>query len=260
MSISEETTRALQDLGLTEYEARAYATLLQKGAMTAREASEISLVPYSKIYEVLGSLERKGWIETESGRPSRHYPRSPLDALETTRLKRESTLRAKENQILRELTPLFEKRGTQERPDIWIVRGEFNILSKIRETIGRATKEILVAVPTPQKEMLNLIVPTLLHIKSQGVRIQLMTSEKAAPEILRDAKNFAEVRLRKQMFGGGIICDGQEVLLLLEEERGGAALAIWSDHIGLARFAKGYFEYLWNDARDRISHSRQIRP
>jgi hypothetical protein len=42
----------------------------------------------------------------------------------------------------------------------------------------------------------------------------------------------------------------------LEEEKGGAALAIWSDHIGLARFAKGYFEYLWNDARDRISQTR----
>jgi sugar-specific transcriptional regulator TrmB len=252
MSISEETAKALQNLGLTEYETKAYVTLLQRGAMTARETSEISLVPYSKIYEVLGSLEKKGWIETESGRPSKHYPRSPLDALETTRLKRESLLQAKESQILRELTPLFEKRESQERPDIWIVRGEFNILSKIRETIGRSTSEILIALPVLPKEMLNLLAPTLAHIKSQGITIQFMISKDVDKEILEQIADFAEVRIRRQMFGGGIVSDVHEVILVLEEEKGGTALAIWSDHVGLARFAKNYFEYLWHDAKDKI--------
>jgi hypothetical protein len=37
-------------------------------------------------------------------------------------------------------------------------------------------------------------------------------------------------------------------MLLLEEEEEGTALAIWADHVGLARFAKNYFEYLWRDA------------
>jgi len=27
-----------------------------------------------------------------------------------------------------------------------------------------------------------------------------------------------------------------------------AALAIWADHLGLARFAKNYFEYLWESS------------
>jgi len=27
-----------------------------------------------------------------------------------------------------------------------------------------------------------------------------------------------------------------------------AALAIWADHPGLARFARNYFEYLWRDS------------
>jgi hypothetical protein len=26
-------------------------------------------------------------------------------------------------------------------------------------------------------------------------------------------------------------------------------LAIWSDHAGLAKFAKNYFEYLWRDSK-----------
>jgi hypothetical protein len=60
-----------------------------------------------------------------------------------------------------------------------------------------------------------------------------------------------EVRVREQMFGGGIIADGREVILLLGQEREEEAigLAIWSDHIGLARFAKNYFDYLWADTK-----------
>jgi len=250
LSIGEKTRRALQDLGLTEYETRAYVALLRRGNMTASEISEMAPVPYSKIYEVLGNLERKGWIETESGRPSKYYPRSPPDALEATRLKRERLLKASETQILGELTPIFERRDSQERPDIWIVRGEFNIMSKTRETIEKSTKEILIAVPGFTKEMLDLVSPTLLHLKNRGVKIQLMTSEDVEKQTLKELCGFAEVRVRGQMFGGGIVSDVQEVMLLLEEEEGRSALAIWSDHVGLARFAKNYFEYLWNDAKD----------
>jgi hypothetical protein len=51
------------------------------------------------------------------------------------------------------------------------------------------------------------------------------------------------------MFGGGLIADGREVILLLGQERDEAiSLGIWSDHIGLAKFAKTYFEYLWHDS------------
>jgi len=250
LSISEKTKRALQDLGLTEYETRAYVALLQRGSTTASEISEMAPVPYSKIYEVLGRLERKGWIETEPGRPSKHYPRSPPDALEATRLRRDRLFKASETQVLGELTPIFQKRESQERPDIWIVRGEFNIMSKIRETMEKSTREILMAVPGFTREMLDLVSPTLLHLKSRGVKIQLMTSEDVEKQTLNEVCGFAEVRVRGQMFGGGIVSDVQEVMLMLEEEEGRAALAIWSDHVGLARFAKNYFEYLWNDAKD----------
>ncbi len=51
------------------------------------------------------------------------------------------------------------------------------------------------------------------------------------------------------MFGGGVISDKKEVLLLLGgENEGEDSLAIWSDHTGLTRFARSYFEYLWSEA------------
>jgi len=247
LPISEKTRKALEDLELTEYEMRGYVALLEHGAMTASRTSEHADVPYSKIYEVLGSLERKGWIETEHSRPSKYYPKSPTEAIATTKMRIEDTFNTSQTQALRELQPLYEKKETHERPDIWIVRGEYNILTKIRETMTRTKRELLIASPVLPELVVASLVPILAHLKEQGVSISIMTNKNVDNESLKIMVDIAKVRVRDQMFGGGVISDSEEVVLLLgEEER--ITLAIWADHIGLAKFAKNYFEYLWRDS------------
>lgn len=247
MPISERTRRSLQELGLTEYETRSYIALLEHGAMTASRISEHANVPYSKIYEVLGSLEKKGWIETEHSRPSKYYPKPPGEAVATTRLRLEDMLNLSGAQVLKELQPLYEKRDTHERPDIWIVRGEYNILAKIRETLTRTRRELLIASPLLPELVVSNLIPVLAHLREQGVSISLMTTKNVSKESLKSLADVADVRIRDQMFGGGVISDSEEVVLLLGEEEK-TTLAIWADHIGLAKFAKNYFEYLWDEA------------
>ncbi len=121
MPVSEKTRRALKEFGLTEYEAKAYVSLVESGALAASELSRIASIPYSKIYEIIGNLERKGWVESEQGRPSKYYAKAPSTALESSRVRFETTLRASEADALLELRPLYEKKGVQEKPDIWIV-------------------------------------------------------------------------------------------------------------------------------------------
>ena len=62
MSISDKTKKSLEKIGLTSYEIKTFSALLKSGEMTASDLSQKSAVPYSKIYEVLGTLEEKGWI------------------------------------------------------------------------------------------------------------------------------------------------------------------------------------------------------
>lgn len=77
-----------------------------------------------------------------------------------------------------------------------------------------------------------------------------MTMKSPMNETMTKLSKLCEVRVREQMFGGGIIADGREVILLLGQEGEEAiALAIWSDHVGLSKFAKNYFEYLWSDSK-----------
>lgn len=248
MTISDKVRRSLQEFGLTGYEIRSYTSLLEIGPATASELSEASDVPYSKIYEVLGSLEKKGWIEMEHGRPSKYYPKPPSVAMEITKSQLENALKTNEALVLDELQPLYEKKGVRERPDIWIVRGNLNVLAKIRETIEHVQKEILAAVPAIPDPIAEMLIPLVKTIAERGVKVQLMTMKSPMSENMAKLTKFCEVRVREQMYGGGIIADSREVILLLGQEGEEAiGLAIWSDHIGLAKFAKNYFEYLWAD-------------
>jgi sugar-specific transcriptional regulator TrmB len=249
LAISDRTRRSLQEFGLTDYEIRSYTSLLEIGPATANELSEASEVPYSKIYEVLGSLEKKGWIEMEHGRPSKYYPKPPSVALEITKSQLENSLKTNEGVILGELQPIYEKKGVREHPDIWIVRGSLNVLSKIRETVEHVQKEILVSVPGIPDATAEMLIPLVRTIVERGVKVQIMTMKRPMTATMVKLTKFCEVRVREQMFGGGIIADGREVILLLGQEGDEAiGLAIWSDHVGLAKFAKNYFEYLWADS------------
>jgi len=91
--VSEEAKRILKEIGLTEYETRIYLSLLEIGPATPSRISEHANVPYSKIYEALNSLEEKGWIEAQSSRPRRYYPKSPTEALDAVKLRLESMMK-----------------------------------------------------------------------------------------------------------------------------------------------------------------------
>lgn len=248
MSVSDRTRIALREIGLSDYEYRAYYTLIISGPMTANQVSRTANLPYSKIYEVLGNLERKGWIEVERGRPMKYYPKPPSEALEVTKLRVQNAFNNSAKQVVEELEPLYRKTGVRERPDIWIVRGEFNIIAKIREMLNETKDELMMLIPVPQKQIMDLLHPILYRLKESGIKIKIMTTTKINSESLKKLVILAQVGIREEMFGGGIISDRKEAMLLLSEEKNEVNLAIWSDHIGLVKISKDYFEYLWSSA------------
>ena len=87
MSVSDQTRKSLEKVGLTGYEIKTFTSLLKTGELTASNLSQQSGVPYSKIYEVLSSLEEKGWIGSDESRPTKYFPKSPNSALQTTKQK-----------------------------------------------------------------------------------------------------------------------------------------------------------------------------
>ena len=246
-NLDEGIRRVLKELGLTLYESAVYMTLIERGVLSASEVSEGTQVPFSKIYEVLNNLERKGWVDVEQGRPRRYFPKPPSEALEVAKRRFEEKVGTWEKTFAQELQPLYEKREMRERPDIWILRGETGVLSKLHEMLSRVRNEVMIAAPQFVEGLAAKAAPLLSRLGVGDIKVSIMiTDDQEGLSVLKQVENV-EVRRRDHLFGGGVIADRREVLLFLGEEEK-PVLVVWSNHTGLVKFASDYFQYLWNSS------------
>ena len=254
MSISDKTRKSLEKIGLTSYEIKTFSSLLKTGELTASDLSQKSGVPYSKIYEVLGTLEEKSWIGSDDSRPTKYFAKSPSTGLDTTKQKLENDFLHNQSIILNELVPLYEKSGVSEKPEIWVLSGAINITTKILEMVDTCRNEVMIAIPEAGEELVKQALPKLRSLHDKGVKITILTSDKIDKESVKAIKRVATVKIKKGLFGGGIISDKKYVVILLGPETTGEGssdiVAIWADHAGLAGFARQYFEYLLKDSKE----------
>jgi len=254
MSVSDQTRKSMEKVGLTNYEIKSFVSLLKSGELTASDLSQKCGVPYSKIYEILGSLEEKGWIGSNDARPTKYFAKSPNTALQTTKQKAETNFGKNEKIILNDLSPIYEKSGVSERPDIWVVTGTMNIVNKIFELIESCKKEVLIAIPKAGEGLVKQALPKLRQLNEKGVKITILTSDKFDKEVTKGLNRLATLKSKKGLFGGGIIADKQYVVILLGPEISHSStseiVAICTDHVGLSSFASEYFEYLLKDATE----------
>ncbi len=242
--VSEKVKNTLKDLGLTEYETRAYIALVRVGPTTARNLSEKSDLPHSRIYDVLSDLEARGWVESQSGRPIRYRAKSPSEAMRLFKIKQEEKFKESNEIIQQELEPLYEKSGEMEKPDIWTIRGETEVISKIEELVASAEIEILVSVPSFSGKFSELkgFIPLL---RTRDLSLRILTS--GGDEHIKELEKVpgVEIKCREPLYGGGVIIDGREALIVLGNSD--RVFGIWSDDVALVKFAEEYFEYLWNN-------------
>ena len=248
MQIGEETRQVLHEIGLNAYEMDVYAALLESGQITALEISKKANVPYSKIYDVLNSLKNKGWLKSVGTRPTKYYPVPPLEALATAKIRLEDRYAGWEQIITRELQPLYEKRELVERPDMLILHGQEGVLAKLEEMLKKTSKEVMIAAPEFTKTIIASATFFLETLQKTRVNVKLMVAGKAKDwSSLKGLAGIGELRIRDQMFGGGVIVDGKEAILFLGEEK--PSLVIWSNHVGLVQFAREYFQFLWDSSK-----------
>ncbi|MDG7010212.1 MAG: TrmB family transcriptional regulator [Nitrososphaerota archaeon] len=247
MTLSERASGSLEELGLTGSEVKAYVALLKGGTMTASDVSREARIPYSKVYDALESLHRRGWVEEQKSRPIVYTAKPPDTALEELRARQETERKEREQTALEELMGIYVSRGEQEKPDIWIMRGTNEILSRVKNLLLNCRAELLIALPSQLAPFIDRIEPLLATLREKGVKCLILTSPDLPHGAADQLAKHAEVRSRKTMYGGGLISDSREVVLLLGSgEQGGLPLAIWASHHGLASFAKDYFEFLWS--------------
>jgi DNA-binding MarR family transcriptional regulator len=83
----------LEEFGLSQYEARAYLTMIGKGSLSASEIAYYSHLPRTKIYLTLKRLEKKGLSVISQQKPLICSAINPTEAFEEIVIIQEQKLR-----------------------------------------------------------------------------------------------------------------------------------------------------------------------
>jgi len=155
---------ALEEGGLTAYQTDAYLTLLHRGMASATEVASYSSVPTSKIYDVLRTLEDKGYIETFEQDTLHARPVDPQDVLEDFR---------ERGNLLVEAADEIEKRW--QRPamsdhHMTVFKSDDTVLGRAEEQIREAETGVEVACQIDQFERLK---PVLKEARERGVVVKV---------------------------------------------------------------------------------------
>lgn len=141
-------------LGLNEYESKAYVSLLSYGTSSASKISSASSIPRARVYDVLVSLEKKGFVEKKLVRPITYSAVLPSVAVK----KLESVHRRGFEESINELVSIassLEKQvssspSQDERGEVVLVSGWQNIFSKISQIMAESKNEVLFCTTSPE--------------------------------------------------------------------------------------------------------------
>ena len=247
MSIKETVARdrlvsRLKELELSTHEALIYLTLLTHSKITASTLCKETGIPDSKIYYALDGLSKKNMLIVQKGNPNIYVPVSPKEAV--ANLKQQLTERLDEKMkeayvLVDMLTPMYESTGEREELELaYIIRGQKNIISRMKALIETARMEITIFISYP--EVLKAVKQSLIDSRERRkVKLNIaMTQEVFEKE---SASDLGEIRmLCCSVDSLGLIISDMKTLLTVSDWMDGAALLTQDQ--SLIRVTKDYFD------------------
>ncbi|TFF89997.1 MAG: TrmB family transcriptional regulator [Promethearchaeota archaeon] len=255
--VPENVKESLRNIGLTDYEIAIYLTLIIKGPMDARELSEASGVPYSRIYNILTQLEKekKFLVREEESRPSRYFAKSPDEALIIAKKQYNDTFDEQSKVILNTLTPIYQSHDTPIKIALYIHRGRNICITKSLALIEKAKTALYVVAS--DFEFLEIFYDDIKKARARGVTdIRILVEEVAFEDkefknLLKKYADIAVIRSRDQVFGNcAVIEEGEDAFIILTQKffKKLSYFGVVTDHIAFGPAANFYFSYLYKTA------------
>ncbi|MBI4440283.1 TrmB family transcriptional regulator [Candidatus Woesearchaeota archaeon] len=264
MIVKEEFLSKLRRyFGLNLYEVKIWTALLSRGVSTAGELSDIANVPRSRSYDVLETLEKKGFVIMKLGKPIKYIAVPPQEVVE--RVKKNVHEEAKERvSRLEELksTDVIGELNTLHTQGIELVEpsdlsgslsGRHNLYNHL-ELVMKNAEESVTLMTTEQGLMRKVegLRPVLEKIKKRGVKIRIaapLTKENAAAA--QEISGLADIRHTnaKARF---CIVDGKElVFMILDDTQVHPTydVGIWVNTPFFAGALQNLFDLAWKDMK-----------
>jgi len=251
--------RKIFDLNL--YVVKVWAALLSRRQSTAGELSSISDVPRSRTYDILESLEKKGFIVMKLGKPIKFVALKPEEVIErvkknlvveaTEKSKRLEKLKGED--VLDELNSLFTE-GVKfvDSTDLsGSIKGRQNLYNHLDMLIRGAENSItFVTTADGLNRKMEVLLPSLEKAKKRGVNVRIAAPiNEANKKVAKEIQKIAEVKNCQELKARFIVVDGKELMfMVLDDDKTHPSydVGIWINTEFFARALEDLFNIAWN--------------
>jgi len=253
MLIKQDLINKIKDyFDLNVYETKVWLALLGKGVASAGEVSSLSGVPRSRTYDVLESLEKKGFTIVKLGKPVKYLGVKPRIILEKMKnnIRKDAEDRMinlsgiKDTDEFMQLEDLYKKGITPiKREDISAaLKGKSNISNHLREILQNAQKEVLICTNAEEiNSKSKLFYQTFEILKKANIKINLALS--GENNLIKQIQTKFNIKIKKiNIDTKFFIIDRKEILFYLSKNSDKEDMAIWLNSEFFAQAFTSLFE------------------
>lgn len=263
MIVQKTFLNKLKDFGLNTYESKLWTALLSRGISTAGELSDISNVPRSRTYDVLESLEKKGFIIMKVGKPIKYIAVPPEEVIhrvkqkinEEADYKNELIKQLESSEVLDELT-LLHNQGIEhvEPGDLTgSFKGRSNVYNQIESSIKKAKSSIYIMTTSAGVlRKAEFLYPALKKAKTRGVDIKICAPlSKDMVKKLNELASVADIRSSKLDARFVVIDEAEVYFMLLDDKKVHSTYdaGVWVNTRVFGKALAYFFEKEWKDSQ-----------
>ena len=240
MMIKQELVKKIKEhFDLNIYETKVWIALLSKGIASAGEIATISGVPRSRTYDVLESLEKRGFAIVKIGKPVKYIAVKPTEIVE--KMKSQTMQDAQER--VKSLSGLKETAEYEELENLHktgitpikaheitgSLKGRSNIMTRLRELIQNAEKEILVSTSVLDfEDKSRVLLPTIEEALKRDIKIKLALS--GSQERIKKIRAKLDPSLKiltSELESRIYLADKKEVLFMITPQGSDEEVGVW---------------------------------
>ncbi len=258
MIVQKDFLNKLKDFGINSYEAKIWTALLSRGVSTAGELSDIANVPRSRSYDVLESLEKKGFVVMKLGKPIKYIAVPPQEVIERVKknIKNEAETsikmidEIKKTDILNDLTALHTQGVDLLDPTelSGSVKGRNNLYDHLNMMIKEAeTSIVIVTTEEGLKRKAEFFIRSLRKAKERGVEIRIAAPITKETESIKELRKIAEIR-NMDLKARFCISDNSAILFMMAHDADiheGYDVGIWVNTDFFANALSQLFDLAW---------------
>lgn len=264
MIVQKDFLGKLKDFGLNSYEAKLWTALLSRGSATAGELSDIANVPRSRSYDVLESLERKGFIVMKLGKPIKYIAIPPSEVIDRVKKsvlddadKRSEILDSlKKSDVLSELNTLHNTGiETVDPMDLsGVVKGRHNLYSFLSGLIKNAKDSVsIMTTDTGFVKKAESLKNAFNRAKEAGIKIKILAPiTKDNRFALNILSKYAQVKENSELNARFCVVDGKNVVFMSLDDKlthPDFDFGVWVKTDFFAKAFGNIFDSIWDRAK-----------